>query len=375
MSKYLDKVYASITFGSYLDTLGFYNGNWEFNLGYNKKISEITIAQHLNFNIIQQYFALGGLNINISNWKSSDDTILMMAIAKGCLKGGTEQNYIKSLTDSLKELEKDEREAGFTTINSLRIIKKTKNINSLNYSDKMGGNGAAIRSAPIGLIHYREKDLDKLIEQSIVSSRVTHNHVYGFLGGLITALFTSYAVRNISPLEWCDKLLELYESNKIDKYFKNTNIHKKYMRDKNLFWNNWYEYREKILDQTKNVADLNLYRHEKLFKLTPGINFSKNKDYSKYGASGIGAVILAYDAIIRSYNHNYGTFNIDSLIIFSSLHFGDNDSTGIIAGSWIGAYNGWEPSINLKYKMKELEFFKELNIIANNIIKLNSKKK
>ena len=93
MSKYLDKVYASITFGSYLDTLGFYNGNWEFNLGYNKKISEITIAQHLNFNIIQQYFALGGLNINISNWKSSDDTILMMAIAKGCLKGGTEQNY------------------------------------------------------------------------------------------------------------------------------------------------------------------------------------------------------------------------------------------------------------------------------------------
>ena len=46
----------------------------------------------------------------------------------------------------------------------------------------------------IGLIYYKETDLEKLIENSIIASRVTHNYTLGFLGGLVTALFTSFAI-------------------------------------------------------------------------------------------------------------------------------------------------------------------------------------
>ena len=300
----------------------------------------------------------------------------MMSIAKGCLDGGKEEDYIKNLLKNLEELKKEKRASGITTLQSLNKIKRTKNINSIEYSNKMGGNGAAIRSGPIGLILYREKDLDELIKQSIISSRVTHNHVYGFLGGLVTALFTSYAVRNIRPTDWVDKLLDLYESKKIDKYMKTTNIYKKYKRDERSFWDKWYEYREKILN-LESDRDLytELYRLDKLLQFTPAVKLNSNDlDYARYGSSGIGAVIIAYDSLIRSIHiikNDEIEISLDSLIVFSTLHFGDNDSTGIIAGTWYGAYKGWGNKINLKNKMIELEFFKELDNISQNIIKIN----
>jgi ADP-ribosylarginine hydrolase len=370
MADYIDKIFASLTLGSYLDTLGFYNGLWEFNYNNTNKIqSEATALMWTNY-IINHYYGLGGLNIDITNWNSSDDTILMMAIAKGCLNGGKEKDYIKSLLNYFNDLNDDKRSTGYTTILSLKNIKKTKTINSLEYSDKMGGNGAAIRSAPIGLIYYRENEIDKLIEQSIMSSRITHNYVYGFLGGLVTALFTSYAIRHIHPLDWCDKLLKLYESKKIDKYMKKTNIYDKYERDKNLFWDKWYEYRENILRNLNSDDLIPSFRMQKLKNLIPGISFNKKYiNYSNWGSSGVGATILAYDALIRSISDN--NINLDSVIVFSALHFGDNDSTGIIAGCWYGAYYGWNSKLSIKYKMKQLEFFKELDNISKNIIKNN----
>jgi ADP-ribosylarginine hydrolase len=376
MTEYNNKVYASIFYGSYLDTLGFYNGKWEFNYDFKNKIVTKDMAHTITSNIIQHYFVLGGININIKNWNSSDDTLLMMSIAKGCLDGGKEKDYIKHLLNNLEELKNKKRASGITTMQSLNKIKRTKNINSIEYSNKMGGNGAAIRSGPIGLILYREKDLDELIRQSIISSRITHNHVYGFLGGLVTALFTSYAIRNIKPTDWLDKLLDLYESKKIDKYMKTTNIYKKYQRDERTFWDKWYEYREKILNlESDRGSYTELYRLDKLLQFTPAVKLnSKELNYANYGSSGIGAIIIAYDALIRSIHINNDEIKIslDSLIVLSTLHFGDNDSTGIIAGTWYGAYQGWGKEINLKYNMKQLEFFKELDNISQNIIKKNN---
>jgi ADP-ribosylarginine hydrolase len=299
----------------------------------------------------------------------------MMATAKGCLDGGDEKDYIKHLVSYIEELKKDKRASGITTLQSLNKIKRTKNINSIDYSNKMGGNGAAIRCGPIGLILYREKDIDELIKQTIICSRVTHNHVYGFLGGLVTALFTSYAVRNIKPTDWVDELIKLYESKKIDKYMKTTNIYNKYKRDENEFWDKWYEYREKILNFDNDVENrTELYRLEKLLPFTPAVKLnSKELDYANYAGSGIGAVIIAYDALLRSINIVNEEINIslDSLIVFSTLHFGDNDSTGIIAGTWYGAYNGFGKEHLIKSKMKQLEFFKDLDKISLDIIKKN----
>ena len=43
MEEYSDKVHSSLLLGSYLDTLGFRNGKWEFNFNFGK-INNINLA-------------------------------------------------------------------------------------------------------------------------------------------------------------------------------------------------------------------------------------------------------------------------------------------------------------------------------------------
>jgi len=371
MNNLNEKIKASLMFLSYFDTLGFKNSDWEFNFDNVTKLDNETKANYIWTLIIHQYHALGGNDIEISSWIASDDTLLTLIIGDGCLKGGKELDYFKAFKKYYKILNEDKRYAGVNTINTLKQLFKLKNVEKINYDSSMGGNGAAIRTSPIGLIYYQEKDLDKLLNESILSSRMTHNYPLGFLSGMVTALFTSYALRNISPIQWCDKLLKLNESGKIDKIIKKTSIYEKYLNDKDEFWNVWYEYKEKRLDNhdiRKSKFNFAKDRIEDLKKYT--LSVTKSNDYSKWGASGVGALIVAYDSLLLSsviVNNQLIKINIDSLIYFAVLHFGDNDSTGAIAGAWLGALNGFNNFD--KKKMEQLEFFKKLEDISKKIAK------
>ena len=368
MNNLKEKIKSSLMFTSYFDTLGFYNGKWEFNNG-SGRLESVEIACLVWFNILHQYQIYGGRNIDLSKWKASDDTILTLAIAEGCINGGKNINYIKTFKKYYKLLKEEIRFAGINTMETLKELFKKNNVEKINYSSSMGGNGAAIRTSSIGLIYYKENEIDKLIEQSIQSSRMTHNYPLGFLSGLVTALFTSYAMRNITPDKWPDMLLKLYETKKIDKFMKTTSIYKKYKKDKNEFWNIWYQYREKRLKiNDKNARSKFLdfdTRVEDLKQYT--LSLKNSNDYSKWGASGIGALIIAYDALLTSSNiiNKKLVINLESLIFFGVLHFGDNDSTGAIVGSWYGALIGYQ-DFN-KEKMKQLEFYNELNKISEKI--------
>lgn len=369
MNNLNDKIKASMMFLSYFDTLGFNNSMWEFNFN-TAKLNDESSAIYIWNLILHQYYAYGGNNINISKWIASDDTILSIIISEGCLNGGKESDYFKSFKKYNKNLNQDERHAGVNTINTLKKLYKLKDVEKINYDSSMGGNGAAIRTSPIGLIYYQDKDLDKLLHESILSSRMTHNYPLGFLSGIVTALFTSYAIRNINPELWCDKLLKLNESGKIDKIIKKTSIYKKYLRDKDEFWNVWYEYKEKRLDGfdiNKDKFNFSSFRIKDLKKYT--LSVTKSNDYSKWGASGVGALIIAYDSLrLSTYFVNKEIIiNIDSLIYFAVLHFGDNDSTGAIVGAWLGAFNGFKNFD--KTKMEQLEFYKKLENISENIYK------
>lgn len=371
-----NKIKTSLFLSSYLDTLGFNNTVWEFN--WNNKIKSLPSSNIIWLNIIHHYYSLGGKNIDLSGWTSSDDTILNIIISEGCLNGGNFDDYYKSFKKYYEILNQPSRQAGVNTIKNLKKIFKIKKLEKMDYNKFYGGNGAAIRTAPIGLIYYKEKDIDKLIENSILSSRITHNYALGFLGGLVTALFTSYAINNINVLEWCDKLLELYESGKINDYMKKTNIYEKYNEDKNLFFDLWYQYREKRLKgYPQKISDnysLTLNRLENIEIYFPELKIGE-KDYSKLGQSGIGAVILAYDSLLNSLyydkNKKEHIISFDSMIFFSTLHFGDNDSTGAIAGAWYGALYGTEFENNLFDKFKQLEFYEEINKISKKIIDEN----
>jgi ADP-ribosylglycohydrolase len=55
------------------------------------------------------------------------------------------------------------------------------------------GNGGAMRIAPLGA--YFANDLDKLVEQTILATEVTHTHTEGIAGAIAIAVATAYAWR------------------------------------------------------------------------------------------------------------------------------------------------------------------------------------
>ena len=102
-----EKIKASLVIASYLDTLGFKNGQWEFN--FNTSINNLKHANLIQNEIVHHFFALGGYQINISKWYASDDTILMIATKKACEKGGELkeiQSFRSQLKLSINDLEK-----------------------------------------------------------------------------------------------------------------------------------------------------------------------------------------------------------------------------------------------------------------------------
>ena len=90
-------------------------------------------------------------------------------------------------TYTQEKIRKDIRLYGHTTNNILDIYKRTGKIKR-DYNPLGGGNGAAVRTAPIGLIYYKPEKIHELIHYSITTSKLTHNNAIGYLGGLTKAL-------------------------------------------------------------------------------------------------------------------------------------------------------------------------------------------
>jgi hypothetical protein len=372
-----EKIEAGIMLASYLDTIGFKNGDWELN--YRRGTGNTpTEAMFANFTIVHHFMSLGGFNnIDITNWKSSDDTILLIATIKALCDGSSELNFIKRYIEIYEEIKKDERVPGIQTLISIDFLKKiTKSeiknsyLDMIPYNSNMGGNGAAIRTGPIGIFYAN--DLDKLINISIMASRLTHNIPIGYLGGLISALFSSYAYKNINPWLWIDKLLELVKSKKIIQLINKTDIGSNHDKEINKYFSYWFKYKENRFDDIINNRGNSqfIFPFERFLQLSEYIIESKYGNYN-FGASGLDSVIFAYDSLIMSMKQNKmfeidlenPVYNPESFLFFSTLHCGDSDSTGAIAGYWYGTllgYNGFE--IN---KIKKIEFYNQLKKLSN----------
>ena len=374
----LDKLKAGILYLSYFDTIGFKNGEWEFNYG--KNINDFNDIMTAGYTIIHHYMSLGGFsNIDISNWKSSDDTILTMATIKALIDGGTELDFIKRYIEIYDELIKHERYAGRQTLKSISYLKKItqKKRNSyldlIPYDNEMGGNGAAIRTASIGI--YYSNDIDKLIECSITCSRLTHNIPIGYLGGLLSALFASYAYNGIESWLWIDNLIDLIKSKKIIKYINSTNIgtaHDKYI---NEYFSFWFKYKEKRFDDLINFrrkAEF-IFPYERLNSLSNYIIASDNEKSYYIGTSGLDSIIYSYDSLLLSLklnerleiNFDNPFYILDSLIFFGCLHIGDSDSTGAILGFWYGIIVGLDNN-NLE-NLKKIEYYDDLNNLSKKL--------
>lgn len=382
MKNIKEKIEASIMLSSYLETIGYKNGSWEFN--YMIETNTLPDNSIMWITLLHHYMILGGNDIDITGFNSSDDTILIIATAEAVSKDGGIKNYIKEYLDSYELLNDGKRQTGLSTLKSLKELKRGIRIKE---ESSMGGNGAAMRTGPIGLLWY--KDYEKVIEESIIASCITHNYYLGFLGGMVTALFTSFAMKNIVPYKWVEELLELYKNKIIHKYYpKDHNID-----DLNVYMNYWKRYQETRINKLKHKNALKSFifpedRTEFLLGYFPdpkiqalvlkGESLKKiNFPFNKIGSSGIDSCIYAYDCLLMSmYTPDTNTidldniaFNFNTFMTLVTVHPGDNDTTAAIGGTWYGAYMGFE-GFNNYDKLKKLEFYKELKKVSDKIIRL-----
>jgi len=351
------KLYENILYSIHCaiigDIIGFGNGEVEFNFNESQKIgsrSDIDKISQLSDRHVADFISKGGYtNIDISKDIASDDTILTLAVLDALIETYNIKN-INIIIDQIKlhmihyfgdDSKFNLRAYGNRTIKSFERITKEKDWNKFAFSENAGGCGTSMRSMPIGLIYYGEKNRDKLMEISIQSSRITHNNPIGYLGGYVSALFTAFAMEKIDPQKWIFKLVKYLDSNKLKDFIKKVvckefpNDHNKHIGSYNQFLSLCNKYiklkfnEEKYKDNSKDVF-MRLFNQRSQFYY----NHFGSKGTFNPGSNGFDSVIIAYDCLLDC----KGSF--ETMIYYSMLHAGDSDSTGCIAGALYGAYYG-----------------------------------
>lgn len=339
------------------DTIGFKNGDWEFN--YEKINSSIEAV----FEFIYEFIELGGVNgINLKNWHVSDDTLYHMAIAEALLEyddKSYDENYDKYIDKYIWTIKKHlikthkrifndtkqhkiMRYQGLLTDLEIQKFTKKNDARHSKYNYKAYGNGCAMKSLCIGLAFHNKKDLNKLLDISITSSMLTHNSPLGYLAGLTIAYFTYLAINKYDIETWIYKLLELLESKLIkqhidlykndtnfidisDDYIKTIKIWKEYLNVR--FNNNNKPIKEKIF--TNFQYRLQFY-HSIMTK-----TLNDTLDFNRISAWGCFTALIAYDALIDCDG------KWEKLIFYAMLHTGDSDTIGAVAGGLYGAVYGF----------------------------------
>jgi ADP-ribosylarginine hydrolase len=363
------------------DTIGFKNGEWEFNY------FENDISYKTSLEIVFHFIQLGGVSmIDLKDWNVSDDTLIHMAVAKTLLEYDiSKNNYIdifkKNLIDTLKEMENfdNENSENNEDIKDIKdIIKKSKNkfrgvgittISSVEkWNDeskkitqsefrKSGGNGVSMRSLCIGAFFNNKKDLHKLIEFSINMGKTTHKNPIGYLGGLTSAYFTQLALNKVDISEWPFLLMNLVESEDIIKYISQDS-HDEIIGYRQFIslWKKYIQIRFKNNKPIFTKLHSNLIFRIKFFKEFTfdydEFYSEKNKSDNNYitiGGSGVTSMLMAYDALLDAGD------NWEKLIYYAMLHIGDSDTIGAIAGGLYGAIYGFKnvPEHMLKYLEKK----------------------
>lgn len=343
------------------DTIGYKNGEWEFNepettgtFGISQEYSAENKAEfdktrfdpNITRDRIFAFLRMGGVNnISLLYWKVSDDTVLNLHTAVGLIEymGKAKATFNQELfcdilmseyVAALPELKG--RHIGITTEQVLSQYKAGETwrdnppvrINEM----KGAGNGAAIRTVPIGLTFWAEEDRNLLIISSLEASRITHNHPIGYLGGICTALFTAFAIEGRHVTTWINEMESLLRPKEsiLYKYLEDTTGLKEYERDSPQWWMAWETYKQNYL----KIRKLNPVERIKWFRDNIGFRFGNT---GFVGRGGHDSVIIAFDSLFSTIEFGTGW---EKLLYLSALHSGDSDSTGCIAGAWYGAIYG-----------------------------------
>jgi len=356
------------------DTIGYKNSEWEFQnvIGIENRIMEK----------LYEYINLGGINyVPDKGWLVSDDTIMHMKNAYGLLEdftsvNGLSKHLMKHYIDAYNQFYKETLELrypGKALMDGIERLIKGGNWDDMPYNFYAGGSGASMRNSCIGLAFHGKESREKLIQYAIETSRITHNSVIGYLGGMVSALFAAYSIENIDIKKWPYMLLELFKNETIDKIIARSGRDvQEYSDQHQIFVEKWRKYvQDKFDDHGEPISrrsHKNLIYRAKYY----GDNYTMKKKGEYLGEVYIGAggddsVIIAYDCLLDAQNR------WEKLVVYSGLHSGDVDTTCCIAASWYGAIYGFGqvPEKVMKY----LEYKKELIRLGKELYKKYYKKK
>lgn len=414
-----DNIIAAMLLHSVCDTIGYKNGEWEFNEPEMpipeeliEKYNETRYDPNITRTRIFRFLDMGGVNdINLKDWSVSDDTMLNVMTARGLViynKMYRSTKYInrelfcdvmsfsyRFLYESLEQLRQkpeyvdigiqpfnktiQQVHGGIGTIGILKQFAAGmtwRDVHPVGIGVTTGGgNGAAIRTIPIGLVYWGQNNRQLLIDMALEASRVTHNNPTGYLGGICSALFTAFAIEKI-PIElWISEMLRLLidEDNTLFEYLRETAGYREFKRDCDFWYNAWATYKQKFFNGdifVPNKAPFMSNPVERVKWFRDNLGF-RTGNIGFVGRGGHDSVIFAYDALLRTVREGCGW---EKLLVLSTLHSGDSDSTGCIAGAWFGAMFGIDrvPKNmleHLEHRVQTESMAKELNILMLKIHK------
>lgn len=334
------------------DTIGFKNGDWEFNYHEFDKRETLDYVNEL----IYEFISLGGVNgIDLSDWKISDDTFFHIAIAKALLhykKSGDINKLIKytkkymyeealriwkessgTYVDAEGNTVNFNRYIGVTTSEYIKEFKNGEDARDYPYDDESGGNGCAMRTLIIGLCLGKRSTWNDMIQFSVISSQLTHYNALGYLAGFNASLFVALAIYKIPIKEWPYILIDGLRGQLLRSFLSLKNLDQVY--DHNMYIRYWQKYLDTKFDKDRNPlkvrSNINpMHRIRYYYE-----NFHKGTLSEQIGASGFLCMIMAYDALLDC----DGCW--EKLIVYSMLHSGDSDTVGAVAGGLYGAVYGF----------------------------------
>ncbi|XP_066562425.1 inactive ADP-ribosyltransferase arh2 isoform X2 [Amia ocellicauda] len=316
---------AAMVLGGVGDALGYRKGKWE------SCASGLLIQEELK--------TLGGLEnlkLDADNWPLSDGTLMHMTTAEALIT-----DYW-SLEDLYRELVRlyvsamvsiQGRQPLPTTVEGCANLKPDNYLLAWHtpFNEKGSGFGAATKAMCIGMRYWQPEKLDNLVEVSIETGRMTHNHPTGFLGSLCTALFASYAVQKKPVVRWGRDMLKVIPI--AEEYCRKTIRHMAEYQENWFYfeakWQFYLEEREIELDGQDKPLFPECYDAEEMDKI-----YKRWSSEGRGGRRGHDAPMIAYDALLAAGS------SWTELCKRAMFHGGENGATGSIAGCLYGLLYG-----------------------------------
>jgi len=357
----LSRFEASMILSAVGDAVGYRRGKWEF-LKNGPKI-------HQQFNDMGRF---AGLHVNDArSWPVSDDTVMHLATAETLTDSAfaslsfhdqitlLTQKYDVSMNDM------NGRGPGLKCIQSLNMLHKHPELwHKMAYDKAGGGCGGSMRAMCIGLRYFGEEKRKDLIRYSVESGRITHNHVNGFMGAVVSAAFTAFAVEQIPPRQWGRLLLDSIIPQTLNYVGESGRDVEQVKMDMKKFESKFLDY----MQQRNVVSGETEPKFPEKYGVEERDQFYNTWSFNGWaGASGDDSVIISYDAVLGSGN------DWEKLVERGVLHYGDNDSTGAISCAWFGALYGYPDAQKYQQNWKGIEYEGRLKKQAELLYQLATK--